>query len=302
MPQFNIMDIFYTPKFQQLQDDIAASVGLALIATDYTGHPVTQHSQCTQFCHMVREHPYYKISCERCDSRGGLEAARTRAPYIYICHSKIVDFAIPIIYNNTYLGAIMAGQVLLNEENDLNQLEQIYTASNIPPLKSGEYHEAFLALPRMSLEKISSISKMLLSVCNMFLELEITHLSSPVSSNEPEVMPISRISKNILSPVYEYIEKNIFSNLSLSAVAAACNISANYLSRLFSKFNDMTFSNYVNQKKIEYAKKILLSTDMSVNEVASRLGFSDCSYFIKVFRKITGNSPSQYRQQTQKDK
>lgn len=300
MPQLNIMNIFHTSSFQKLQDSIASSVGLALIAIDYTGKPVTQHSLCTRFCGMVRDHPYYKTLCERCDSRGGLEAARTRTPYIYTCHSGIVDFAIPIIYNNAYLGALMAGQVLLDNGNDPNKLEQIYTASNTSPLKSGDYYDAYLALPKMELAKIELISNMLFSVCNMFLELEINKASvtdNILLESPPSSLPY--VSKSLLAPVYEYIEKNIFDDLSLSRVSAACNISANYLSRLFSKFNDTTFSNYVNQKKVNYSKKLLVSTDMSVNEIASHFGYNDCSYFIKVFKKELGISPAKFRQQNQ---
>ena len=292
MPHFNIMDLFNTASFQKMQDDIAASVGLALIATDYAGTPITQHSLCTRFCAMVRDHPYYKTLCERCDSRGGLEAARTRTPYIYTCHSGIVDFAIPIIYNNAYLGAIMAGQVMLDDDKNTSGLEQIYTDNSVAPLKSGKYYDAYLALPKMSLEKIVSISNMLFSVCNMFLELAVKKLSCPPEEMQNEPPPSSPyVNKGILAPVYEYIEKNIFDDLSLSCVASACNISANYLSRLFSKFNDTTFSNYVNQKKIEYAKKLLISTDMSVNEIASHFGYNDCSYFIKVFKKEVETLP-----------
>ncbi len=301
MPHFNIMDIFNTISFQRIQDDIAASVGLAIIATDYTGTPITQHSLCTQFCGLVRDHPYYKTLCERCDSRGGLEAARTRTPYIYTCHSGIVDFAIPIIYNNAYLGAIMAGQVMLDDDKNTSGLEQIYTDNSIAPLKSGIYYDAYLSLPKMKLEKIVSISNMLFSVCNMFLELEVAKLSglTDPSAQVPDILQPTApyVNKNILTPVYEYIEKNIFEDLSLNRVSSACNISANYLSRLFSKFNDTTFSNYVNQKKIEYAKKLLVSTDMSVNEIAIRFGYNDCSYFIKVFKKEIGLSPAKYRQQ-----
>jgi YesN/AraC family two-component response regulator len=116
-------------------------------------------------------------------------------------------------------------------------------------------------------------------------------------SPESDPASIPHINKSILTPVYEYIEKNIFSDLSLNTVASACNISANYLSRLFSKSNHTTFSHYVNQKKVEYAKKLLITTDMPVHEIASQLGYNDCSYFIKVFRKIESISPAKYRQQ-----
>lgn len=64
--------------FQKLQDEMAKATKLACITVDYTGAPVTAHSCCTDFCALVRNHPEYKHLCEKCDSRGGLEAARNK--------------------------------------------------------------------------------------------------------------------------------------------------------------------------------------------------------------------------------
>ena len=101
--------------FQKLQDEMAKATKLACITVDYTGAPVTAHSCCTDFCALVRNHPEYKHLCEKCDSRGGLEAARNKKPYTYVCHMGVVDVAIPIIYQNLYVGAVMCGQILLPE-------------------------------------------------------------------------------------------------------------------------------------------------------------------------------------------
>ena len=79
--------------FQKLQDEMAKATKLACITVDYTGAPVTAHSCCTDFCALVRNHPEYKHLCEKCDSRGGLEAARNKKPYTYVCHMGVVDVA-----------------------------------------------------------------------------------------------------------------------------------------------------------------------------------------------------------------
>src|SRR5574344_135715 len=88
--------------FQKLQDEMASATKLACITVDYTGTPITSHSRCSEFCNVVRNHPELKVLCEKCDSRGGLEAARLKKPYLYTCHFGIVDVAIPIIYQNLY--------------------------------------------------------------------------------------------------------------------------------------------------------------------------------------------------------
>ena len=302
MNDIDIKRIFGTPKFQALQDDLAAATGLAIIAVDYAGKPVTQHSKCCTFCNMVRSNSSCRVLCERCDSRGGLEAARTHAPYIYTCHSGIIDFAIPIIYNGSYLGAILAGQVLPADDASAS-LEQIYSDAKANALRTGKYFEAYRALPRMKLEQVIPISEMLFKVCTLYLEVELNKLVSavPDAPDETQESPDHRdnipAAKNVLLPVYDYIDKNIFQPLSLSHVASECNISANYLSRLFRKYNHMTFSQFVNLKKVEYAKNLLIFTDMSVQDIAMKLGYNDCSYFIKVFRSFTNVSPKVFQQQ-----
>ena len=62
--------------------------------------------------------------CEQCDAHGGLHAAITGQPYIYRCHADLVDFAVPLIVNGSYMGAVLGGQVRLQEESE-RELEHI---------------------------------------------------------------------------------------------------------------------------------------------------------------------------------
>ena len=54
---------------------------------------------------------------------------------------------------------------------------------------------------------------------------------------------------------------------------------------------------YINKKKVERAQLLLCTTDMPVKEVAYRIGFNDQSYFIRMYRKVTGTTPQEYRKQ-----
>ena len=78
-------------------------------------------------------------------------------------------------------------------------------------------------------------------------------------------------------------------------MAAICNISPSYFSKLFARENLGTLSNYVNQVKLNHAKELLHSTNWPVRNVADYLGFDDCGYFIKVFKKQNGMTPMEYR-------
>jgi two-component system response regulator YesN len=99
---------------------------------------------------------------------------------------------------------------------------------------------------------------------------------------------------HIVDNVKKYIELNITQKLSLNEVAAIYGISPNYLSALFKKYNSCGYSEYITEQKIAKAKRMLTEDNLKVYEVADALGFESAFYFSKVFKKVTGISPSEY--------
>lgn len=103
---------------------------------------------------------------------------------------------------------------------------------------------------------------------------------------------------HIVINVKKYIVEHIEEKLTLNNVAEVFNISPNYLSILFSKHNDIGFSDFINQSKIEAAKNMLVDGDYKIYEVSDILGFESAFYFSRVFKKITGLSPRDYIKNT----
>lgn len=100
---------------------------------------------------------------------------------------------------------------------------------------------------------------------------------------------------HIVTGVKRYITGHIRERLTLNEVAAEFEISPNYLSQLFKKFNDMGFNEYVTYLKIQEAKSMLAESTMKIYEVADMLGFESAFYFSKVFKKVEGISPTEYQ-------
>jgi YesN/AraC family two-component response regulator len=73
-------------------------------------------------------------------------------------------------------------------------------------------------------------------------------------------------------------------------------LSPNYVSALFKKEVGMTVSEYIQQSKIDEAKKLISYSKTPISEICSLLNFTDQSYFTKVFKKHTGTTPKQYRE------
>lgn len=85
------------------------------------------------------------------------------------------------------------------------------------------------------------------------------------------------------------------STLSLHAVAKDLNISANYLSNIFSKKRGIPFKKYLQQYRLQRAEKLLLETRQSISEIALAVGFVDSNYFTKVFKEYYRTTPLKYR-------
>ena len=75
-------------------------------------------------------------------------------------------------------------------------------------------------------------------------------------------------------------------------------MSASYFSTMFKQHTGKTFVEYLTGRRIEKAKELLKFTDLKNYEIASKIGYADPNYFSVLFKKMTGDSPTEYRQKT----
>lgn len=95
----------------------------------------------------------------------------------------------------------------------------------------------------------------------------------------------------------EYVEEHYYENLMLSDVAQKVGISAGYLSTLFQRKMSKGFVDYLNEIRVEHACTYLRQNYLKTYEIAYKVGFRDEKYFSKVFKKVKGQSPSEYKKQ-----
>lgn len=105
-----------------------------------------------------------------------------------------------------------------------------------------------------------------------------------------------RICTNkVLQLALKYIKENYRDEISLEKMANVTNLSMYYFSRLFKKEIGINFITYVNKYKIKKAKEMLKYTDIPIVDIAAELGYYECGYFTKIFKKISGVTPTDYR-------
>lgn len=95
--------------------------------------------------------------------------------------------------------------------------------------------------------------------------------------------------------IKRYINENIYDQITLESIADAVFISQNYCNTLFKKETGLTISEYIMAVKIEEAKKLIIKGVRSLNEISTSLGYTDYSYFSRVFKRTQGISPKQFK-------
>jgi AraC-like DNA-binding protein len=92
-----------------------------------------------------------------------------------------------------------------------------------------------------------------------------------------------------------YIFNHLYEELSLDRLAEVAGLNASYLSQLFKKETGIAVSDYIQRERIEEAKRLMDTPGITLSDIATRLHFNDQSYFTKVFKKFTGSTPRQFR-------
>jgi YesN/AraC family two-component response regulator len=101
--------------------------------------------------------------------------------------------------------------------------------------------------------------------------------------------------RKLIDNINMYINVHYKEDLNLNLIADVFFISPNYLSSLFNEKNHISFSNFVQNLRIEEAKKILMTTNMKVKDISKKVGFKNNSYFVNSFTKNVGMTPNVYR-------
>jgi len=283
---FNLNKLIDLKKWDNLQDSLAEVTRVAIIIVDYKGNPVTKHSGCNRFCKEVRSNPNLVKYCQKCDSRGGIEAVRLNEPYIYLCHYNIIDIAIPIMIDGKYIGAVMAGQVKLSDNNVEDVLEKIAVLSknSIAEKALDDFKTYYDELPVLSYYQVKKIANMLFAMCNYLVE-EALEKNLILDIYKKTIKNHTGIDSNILTG---YTMKNIEN---VKKEMSNTMINAYVEDKISSDRQDIKVTDIL-KPAIEYIYDHK-SENVKLEKMAKICHISP-SYFSRLFKKETGENFSNY--------
>ena len=207
-------------------------------------------------------------------------------PKTVICFAGLCESAVPVRIGTELIGFLQTGQVFTNKptnrqftrvarqlvrwglKSDFRQLEEAYFHTRVIPLKQ---YEAMLQLLATFGQHLSQVS---------------SQLAVKQQHAEPPVITLAK----------QFVRDHQEGDLSLGQVAQAVNTSSFYFCKLFKKSTGINFTEYVSRVRVEKARNLLVNPNLRVSEIACEVGFQSLTHFNRVFRKLAGQSPTQYRE------
>lgn len=196
-----------------------------------------------------------------------------------------------------------------NAVNAINALKKQLRTENVLPDSAALYVQNILfefnnMLPEKNYDLLKYINR--LSIIGkqriVTLDMLISFLTETVSEICDEVLKTNQINKmGIVGKAIEYVEDNYGDKeLKLQTIANMYFVNAAYFGQVFKQKTGKTFNNYLSEKRIEKAKKLLADSGMRLYEIADSVGFADPNYFSAKFSEMEGMSPTVYRQMHKK--
>lgn len=202
------------------------------------------------------------------------------------CFAGLKDTAIPLRFGHELVGFLQTGQVFVGAGPDQAGFKQVTKQLLDWGLKTdlSKVEESWFHTRVLTEEQYQAMVR-LLAIFAQHLAIVGNQILVQERNAEPPTVVRAK----------QFIAAHQGEDISLGDVAKAVNTSTFYFCKLFKKATGLNFTDYLSRVRIEKAKNLLLNPNARVSEVAYEVGFQSLTHFNRVFRKIVGESPTEYR-------
>jgi AraC-like DNA-binding protein/ligand-binding sensor protein len=261
----------------------ATGLALALRPLDYWQLEHQGKKNQNPFCALLAERPKSLAVCleahqEMIDHTGEL-------PHTVTCPFGLTETAVPVKLGTKIIGYLRIGQVLRHMPVKADTSKVARELDRCGIRFTGKIRKTWERNPLIPPEKYNAIVRLL-----VFFAEQLSALTNQLvlerQNTEPPLVQRAR----------EYIDKHKMEPLSLSAVAQAAGASVFHFCKVFRKSTGLKFTDYVARVRLEDARKKLLNPNRRVSEVAYDVGFQSLTQFNRMFKRVFGQSPTEFRE------
>jgi AraC-like DNA-binding protein/ligand-binding sensor protein len=260
----------------------ATGLPLALRPLEYWQHEHHNKTNENPFCRMLAERPATLAVCLQ--SHAEIVQHTGTTPRTETCPFGLTETAVPVRLGEQTIGFLRIGQVL---RRSAIQADKTRAAGKLAECRvpfKGAIRNAWEATPIIPKDKYSAIVRLL-----TFFAEQLSALTNQIVLEKQNAEPL------LVQKAREYINKHKMESLSLTAVAKVAGASVFHFCKVFHKATGLKFTDYVARIRLEDARTQLLNPNRRVSEVAYDVGFQSLTQFNRMFKRVFGQSPSEFR-------
>jgi len=270
--------------FRSYEQVFSEATGLALAIRPLEFWQLAHHGKKHEnpFCALLAENPATLSVCLRAhqdmiDHTGVL-------PHTVTCPFGLTETAVPIKLGEQIVGYLRIGQVLRHIPAKMNTTKVSRELQRCGVEFKGKIRRAWEKNPLLPPEKYNAIVRLLAFFADQLSALS-NQLITEKSNAEPPLVLKAR----------DYIDKHKNEELSLADVAKAAGASVFHFCKVFHKATGLKFTDYVARMRLEDARNRLLNPNLRVSEIAYDVGFQSLTQFNRTFKRVFGQSPTEFR-------
>ncbi len=216
------------------------------------------------------------------------EEAIINGPTTCHCFSGMAATAVPVSCNGSLVGLLRTGHVFhkVPKPNAFEAVAKVLSRQGLGKKEAKMLEQAYLQTQVVDPERYQSMVTLLATFASQ-LGRHAEKLAIMSDGSEPAAVARAR----------KFIDETLADPLPLSLVARQAGLSESHFCRVFKEATGLTLTDYVNRRRIEWAKKELLKPQARVSEIAFHIGYQSLSQFNRSFARFTGNSPTNFRRE-----
>jgi AraC-like DNA-binding protein/ligand-binding sensor protein len=270
--------------FRDYETVFTKATGLPLALRPLEYWQLEHHAKTNEnrFCAMLAERPATLAVCLQ--SHADIVRHTGCTPCTETCPFGLTETSVPVRLGENTIGFLRIGQVLRRSAIASDRARAAKQLKDCGVPFTGPLRKAWETTPVIPKDKYSAIVRLL-----SFFGEQLSALTNEIVLERQNAEP------PLVQKAREYIDKHKMEPLSLADVAKAAGASVFHFCKVFRKSTGLKFTDYVARVRLEDARAQLLNPNRRISEVAYDVGFQSLTQFNRMFKRVFGQSPSEFR-------